>query len=380
MTKAILFWVLLLLMLPASGEAQLLQLEGQLRNAADGSLLSAGQIEVSEKGDGIRICDLQTDSRGRFSCRVPAGKVLLIRAFKPGFYESTAQVDTRGRSAAQPLRVVLRLDTQPGFQLDLAMVDAESGAALRDVRIEVFNHDSQRTERSEAHYDAARFVHMLEPGKRYTILIRKGDYLNRRIEAEVGTAACQLCIEGLDELIPELDPLPRKQQGLAISGTLRSRVELQTGRINTIIPVENIYYDLDQSTIREDAARELDKVAAFLRQNPTLIIELGSHTDSRGSDAYNLQLSHRRAQAAVDYLRTYGAIEAERLRFKGYGETQLLNDCDDGSDCTEAQHQRNRRTELRIVDLRKNDTVKSLRDILQKEGALPTGQGKDGNR
>lgn len=113
------------------------------------------------------------------------------------------------------------------------------------------------------------------------------------------------------------------------------------------IVLENIYYDLDKWDIRPDAAKELDKLAEVLEANPTIKMELSSHTDSRESLKYNQLLSERRAQAAVDYLISKG-IAKDRLTAKGYGKTRLVNKCTDGAQCPEEMHQQNRRTEFRI--------------------------------
>lgn len=112
--------------------------------------------------------------------------------------------------------------------------------------------------------------------------------------------------------------------------------------------LEDIYYDFDKDFIRKDAAIILNRLVRTLRDNPTLKIELSSHTDSRGSDSYNDKLSQRRAQSAVDYLVTQG-IERGRLRAKGYGERKLVNRCANGVSCTAAEHQANRRTEIEIL-------------------------------
>ncbi|MGZ3767751.1 MAG: OmpA family protein, partial [Mucilaginibacter sp.] len=114
------------------------------------------------------------------------------------------------------------------------------------------------------------------------------------------------------------------------------------------IILNKIYYDLNKSNIRPDAARELNKLAAVLKQRPSIRIEVGSHTDSRAPSKYNLELSNRRAAAAVDYLVRHG-VARYRLVAKGYGDTQLLNQCVKGEYCTEADHQINRRTEIHIL-------------------------------
>lgn len=114
------------------------------------------------------------------------------------------------------------------------------------------------------------------------------------------------------------------------------------------IVLENIYYDLDKWFIRPDAALELDRLVQVLNDNPKLHIELSSHTDSRAGDQYNLVLSDKRAKAAVQYIISKG-IDAKRMKWKGYGESKLVNRCTNGVQCTEEEHQQNRRTEFKAI-------------------------------
>lgn len=118
--------------------------------------------------------------------------------------------------------------------------------------------------------------------------------------------------------------------------------------INQEIVLENIYYDFDKWDIRDDAKPTLDKLASDLRLNPNIIIELSSHTDCRGNDRYNQQLSQRRAQSAVEYLISKG-ISPERMIAMGYGEAVLRANCVCAR-CTEEEHQLNRRTAFKIVN------------------------------
>ena len=114
------------------------------------------------------------------------------------------------------------------------------------------------------------------------------------------------------------------------------------------IRLNNIHYDLDKYFIRDDAKPELDKLVEFMKENPMVHVEVSSHTDSRGSDAYNLQLSQNRAKSAVMYVVSKG-ISSSRISGVGYGETRLLNRCSNGVKCSEAEHQVNRRTEMKVV-------------------------------
>lgn len=110
------------------------------------------------------------------------------------------------------------------------------------------------------------------------------------------------------------------------------------------IVLENIFYDLDKADIRPDAAQELDKLVDILKDNPKISIELSSHTDVRGKDDYNMDLSQRRAKSAVDYIISKG-IDPARITARGYGETRLVVK----NAKTEEEHQRNRRTEFKVT-------------------------------
>ena len=113
-----------------------------------------------------------------------------------------------------------------------------------------------------------------------------------------------------------------------------------------------IYFDLDKSNIRPDAKIELDKIVQIMNDNPSIVIELGSHTDCRATKAYNMSLSDRRAKSSAEYIQKR-IKDPKRIYGKGYGESKLVNECEcEGKQvtpCTEEQHQANRRTEFRIV-------------------------------
>ena len=119
--------------------------------------------------------------------------------------------------------------------------------------------------------------------------------------------------------------------------------------VSNKVNINTIYFDFDKSNIRPDAAKELDKVVQVMNAYPKLTIEAGSHTDSRASDAYNMKLSERRAKSTVDYIVSKG-IDASRIIYKGYGETQLVNKCANGVKCSKEEHQANRRTEFKITN------------------------------
>ncbi len=117
-----------------------------------------------------------------------------------------------------------------------------------------------------------------------------------------------------------------------------------------IVNIEPIYFELNSSYLSKDAKTELDKVVDLMNRYPEMIIESGSHTDSRGIEGYNIWLSTRRAKSTVSYILDHG-IDPSRITGKGYGETQLINECTDNVNCTETQHAKNRRTEFVIIKM-----------------------------
>jgi outer membrane protein OmpA-like peptidoglycan-associated protein len=125
--------------------------------------------------------------------------------------------------------------------------------------------------------------------------------------------------------------------------------------IEKVIVLEDIYYDYDKWDIRPDAAIELDKLVQMLRDNTEIEIELSSHTDSRGNDEYNMKLSQRRAESAVNYIISQG-IDSKRIVANYYGESKPLNHCLNGVQCPEELHQQNRRTEIKVTKINEDNT------------------------
>jgi len=116
----------------------------------------------------------------------------------------------------------------------------------------------------------------------------------------------------------------------------------------TVIELPNIYYNFNDATLRPDARKDLDLLVSLMKQQPSITVELASHTDCRGTAYYNENLSQRRANGVVEYLVQKG-ISRDRMRPVGYGESEPRNHCNDGVPCTEDEHARNRRTEVRIL-------------------------------
>jgi outer membrane protein OmpA-like peptidoglycan-associated protein len=120
-----------------------------------------------------------------------------------------------------------------------------------------------------------------------------------------------------------------------------------TAGVNHEIVINTIYFDYDKWNITFDSERELDKVFKFLKENSAASLNIKAHTDARGGDEYNLILSRKRAKSVMNYFNEHG-IDTMRLMSFGYGETQLINKCDNQSSCSDALHKKNRRIEFEI--------------------------------
>lgn len=134
-----------------------------------------------------------------------------------------------------------------------------------------------------------------------------------------------------------------------VTNKLSYSIELEKIEVGQKFVLDNIYYDFGAYEVTEEASKPLNQVVEFLQDNPEIKIELSSHTDSRGSDDFNIALSQKRAKSAAEYIISQG-IDISRIKATGYGETRLVFPCGDEIDCNEEQHMINRRTEMTILE------------------------------
>ena len=133
-------------------------------------------------------------------------------------------------------------------------------------------------------------------------------------------------------------------------GIVKDTLWVEKVEVKQKFVMENIFYDYDKWNILPESEIELNKLIKVMNDNPGWKVELGSHTDARGSDSYNEILSQKRSDSAVGYIVKNG-IAKNRIIAKGYGETQLVNHCKNGVECTDEVHRQNRRTEFKILEM-----------------------------
>jgi len=209
------------------------------------------------------------------------------------------------------------------FTLSGTVEDKSSHTPLSGVVVRITDKTNGEIRQVESSLDG-KFNIQLEPASDFSLSARRSNYISN--------------IENIST------------RGLNRSATLYVKLLLgiEEARADKTIRLNNIYYATGSSALRPEASSDLDRLVLFMKDNPSVNIEVASHTDSRGSAESNMQLSKRRAEEVLKYLTGKG-ISGHRIMAKGYGETRLLNGCADGVKCTEEQHEQNRRTEFRVI-------------------------------
>lgn len=140
-----------------------------------------------------------------------------------------------------------------------------------------------------------------------------------------------------------------RMEELPTIDNIRPKIDLMVGKV---FQMKDIYYDFDKYDIRFDASSDLNKLTELMFRYPEMKIQLEAHTDSRGKKSYNRRLSKNRVKSAKQYLVKKG-VSAKRMTTAHFGESKLINGCSDGVKCSEAEHQENRRTEVRVMSMKK---------------------------
>jgi len=282
------------------------------------------------------IADAISDSLGRYQFLVDKETLYKLTGDKEGYIggNNTANTDV----PQDTIYADLILDKIPEFALHILVTEKVSGKPIEGVKISLINKitGSEETLSTSANGDYGRAL------KDVSI----NDSLIYHLKYEK---------EGYFSVYANYNELIDKEGTYYIREQLVKYSDLKIGDdLGKYFTINMIFFDLDKYNIRPDAAIELDKIVNIMNQYPTMIIELGSHTDCRASYAYNIRLSQNRAKSSAAYIKER-ITKPDRIYGKGYGETQLVNECEcEGKvvvPCTDEQHQMNRRTEFKIIKL-----------------------------
>jgi peptidoglycan-associated lipoprotein len=251
---------------------------------------------------------------GRFEMEVPFDKAYDLTANKNGYKQGLLHLTQEDALDD----VTIELDKYE-YGAEGTVMHGETLAPLEGSKVQLFDGNDQLIEEMVTKADG-KYMFSLKPESDYRLRVEKDGFFKQ--SARISTKGRTSTV-----IITDFKLFPLE--------------------VNQVVRLDNIYYDLAKWNIRPDAAVELDKLVQTLNDNPTVKIELSSHTDCRGKDAYNMDLSAKRAKSAVDYLIRQG-IAKDRLTSKGYGETKPVETCE-CTKCNEDQHQRNRRTEFKVL-------------------------------
>lgn len=308
---------------------RMITLTGKTTDLVSNSALGNVIIRLKDQKTG-EIFETISDNNGSYSMYVPAVSVLDLDAEKEAYLPRSERISTTDEALTKDIS----LEENRGNTLRVHVINKSTKSTIEEVKVTIKDKTGKTavfTGKTDVNGD---FSQLLEGTKR-------GDQLDYRIRIEKsGYATKEVPLSHL----------------IAMSGEIYHTVEmdqLEIGKdLASMIAINPIYFDLNSSKVREDAKIELDKIIQTMNENPTMAIELGSHTDCRSSASYNLSLSDKRAKASADYIRKR-ISNPSRISGKGYGESKLINNCScEGkviSDCTEEEHAVNRRTEFRIV-------------------------------
>jgi outer membrane protein OmpA-like peptidoglycan-associated protein len=278
--------------------------------------IAEATVKVVEKTD--TIYRLKTDKDGRTTAKVQFGNTFVLKASKEGYRSNTVTINTNEIDANQDIRIPL----MQGYILEALVVDKTTQKPIDAA--DVFA-DSEKAGKVPGKTDASGKAYLnVKAGQIYKATADKFGYF--LVSAKT---------------VSTID-IPENQD------TIKVTLELSFLSAGAIVKLENIYYDFDKYNIRKDAAEELDRLVEIMNKYPKMKIEMRSHTDSRGSDSYNMTLSSNRAKSAAKYIVKEG-INQSRIVYKGYGETVPVNGCTNGVPCSEEDHQLNRRTEFKVL-------------------------------
>jgi outer membrane protein OmpA-like peptidoglycan-associated protein len=213
--------------------------------------------------------------------------------------------------------------------IDGVVTDLVEGEALPEAMVELLDENHIKLKEIVSSGDGSFVFEELEGDTRYFLRVRKEGYQEETREFKTSD----------NERVSTEVALQKLEERITVEDGIRK------------LKMENIHFDFDKFTIRKDAASELEELVEMMHQNPTMVIKIESHTDSRGPRAYNKYLSDKRAKSTRDYLIRQG-IDPSRIESAiGYGEERLLNECDGSVVCSREEHQRNRRSEFIIVKM-----------------------------
>ncbi|QJD78355.1 carboxypeptidase regulatory-like domain-containing protein [Spirosoma rhododendri] len=300
-------------------------------------------VLVRSKSEGRTDQTLRTDSTGTIRLCLDRSADFMFEVSRDGYVSNTVGFNTRYLTDDQPSRLEIGL-TKP-----IPMIDTISTRSVNVTNSVVLTVNRVRgvvlSEKDRRPISGVRVQLRNEcnKGVREVVTAANGQYSFDLVPGCDYTLTASKPTFGTNTR--KIKRLPKKEKPRELS------TDLKMLSVGDVITMDNIYYEPDRFALNPSASRELDRLVATMQQYPSLIIEIRSHTDSRGDAGTNKILSTQRANSVANYLNAHG-ISRSRILARGMGESAPVNNCVDGVICTEAEHQRNRRTEFRVVEIK----------------------------
>jgi len=293
-----------------------------------GNILANTQVILFD-AENKPIDTVFTNNKGEFSFTVPTDKDFNLTGEKEKYKNAEKEVTSKGEE--KEIFVELILPKKLNISVVWIVTDIKTGNPIPDASAVVIDNVSGETKTLKTD-ENGRIKIKLKSAKlgdplKYNYTIIKDEYMATTLIYDK-----KVMYDGEHKIPVTLQKLEKGAD------------------LGKIIDVKPIYFDLGKHNIRPDAAIELDKIVKVMNDNPAMVIELGSHTDSRGSSSSNFSLSDRRAKASADYIKKR-ITNPKRIYGKGFGETKIINKCKNGVKCTAEEHQVNRRTEFKIIKM-----------------------------
>lgn len=295
--------------------------DGRILAADKGNPINGAKVRVVGEN---REFPFVSDDKGKFTGKIDTSNVYTAIVEKTGFLPALYDFNTDNTEGDLLVPIDLNLKEGGYVLVEGSTVDKSSGQLLAGTHVRGIATNGDVTAGPSQSRRDGKYWLVLNRTTDADILASRDGYFTARIPMPANTALTKDSIAAL-------------------------KIELVPAKVGELVKI--IYYDYRESVLTSKAKSNLDEIVFFLLDNPSAVVELSSHTDSRGSNEYNETLSNARAKAAVDYVISRG-VGADRIQAKGYGESQLSNDCADEKDCTDEQHAANRRTEIRVTAIK----------------------------
>ncbi|MCB9032971.1 MAG: OmpA family protein [Chitinophagales bacterium] len=294
--------------------------------------------------DNESINNYTTDCNGDFVFDVTASGNYCFNATAQGYYPNTKTCrNIEDMTAGETIYDTIYMNKVKPVSVSVQAINSETKQAIPNAKVEVNSSCEKKIELQTNSKGEVCFEVKCDCD--YSIALSAKDYTANQINysPKNDCESLKSCGEKNGKVL-SVNLQPVKKETIKVEDIFDNISD------DGYIELKGIYYDLNKWNIRPESEVELNKLLTFLNGNPDAIVEIASHTDSRGSSKYNQTLSQKRAQSVVEWLMAHN-ISKDRLYPKGYGETKLKNKCADGVTCTEAEHQLNRRTEFKVISV-----------------------------